>query len=146
MRFYVAGFMFNATLTKVALIRKNSPEWQKGLLNGIGGKLEPSDRSNIQAMQREFQEETGFFQMDWTYYARLHEGGRFSVGFYCCVGDLTKLKSTTDEKVEIIPVSKIKNHQTIENIPWLVELAIDCLRDGRPTFADVLYPNMREDG
>lgn len=33
---YVVGFAFDLTLTMVALIRKNRPEWQMGLLNGIG--------------------------------------------------------------------------------------------------------------
>jgi hypothetical protein len=34
----VAGFLFRNNDTEVALIRKNKPDWQKGKLNGIGGK------------------------------------------------------------------------------------------------------------
>jgi hypothetical protein len=37
---YVCGFMFANDFTEVALIRKNKPEWQRGKLNGIGGKVE----------------------------------------------------------------------------------------------------------
>ncbi len=41
MKNYVAGLMFSQDKTCVALIVKNKPDWQKGLLNGIGGqKLE----------------------------------------------------------------------------------------------------------
>lgn len=33
----VLGFMFSPDCQSVALIEKNSPSWQKGSLNGIGG-------------------------------------------------------------------------------------------------------------
>jgi hypothetical protein len=36
---YVVGFAFD-TDGRVALIRKNRPEWQAGRLNGIGGHVE----------------------------------------------------------------------------------------------------------
>ena len=60
---YVVGFAFD-TSRKVALIRKTHPDWQKNLLNGIGGKLEEQDKNqsfptDTCAMVREFQEETG---------------------------------------------------------------------------------------
>lgn len=55
---YVVGFMFSEDSSKVALIRKNRPEWQKGLLNGIGGHCESSDKNNQDTMIREFEEET----------------------------------------------------------------------------------------
>ena len=54
---YVLGFVFNESLDKIALIRKNRPAWQKGLLNGIGGKIE-ADELTLDAMTREFEEET----------------------------------------------------------------------------------------
>src|SRR5690606_7863558 len=60
----------------VCLIRKQKPDWQKGLLNGVGGKIEDSDGSTAitrwdviqqRAMAREFFEETGVSVMpaDW---------------------------------------------------------------------------------
>jgi 8-oxo-dGTP pyrophosphatase MutT (NUDIX family) len=73
---YVVGFAFD-TYGRVALIRKNRPEWQAGQLNGIGGHVETacerSDHINSRhdaacrghledpyvAMVREFEEETG---------------------------------------------------------------------------------------
>jgi 8-oxo-dGTP pyrophosphatase MutT (NUDIX family) len=55
---YVLGFVFNLDKTKVALMRKTKPEWQRGRLNGIGGKIELGETS-ITAMHREFKEETG---------------------------------------------------------------------------------------
>ena len=42
---YVLGFIFNKDKTKIALIRKDRPEWQKGLLNAVGGKVEADETS-----------------------------------------------------------------------------------------------------
>ncbi len=56
---YVAGFMFRRSNSEVALVRKNKPDWQRGKLNGIGGKVEESDCGPHEAMAREFLEETG---------------------------------------------------------------------------------------
>jgi hypothetical protein len=37
---YVAGFLFDSALHNVLLIEKQKPEWQVGMLNAIGGKIE----------------------------------------------------------------------------------------------------------
>lgn len=37
MKHYVLGFAFGPNYKKVALLHKLRPEWQKGLLNGVGG-------------------------------------------------------------------------------------------------------------
>ena len=56
---YVLGFVFSLDASRVLLIWKNRPEWQKGKLNGIGGKIEEGELP-IDAMKREFSEETSF--------------------------------------------------------------------------------------
>ncbi len=56
---YVLGFMFSPDEKKVLLIWKNRPSWQAGKLNGIGGKVNPGE-TPLEAMEREFIEETGF--------------------------------------------------------------------------------------
>jgi 8-oxo-dGTP diphosphatase len=56
---YVLGFCFNVQLDKVVLIRKSRPEWQRGRLNGVGGKIKKNE-TPLQAMQREFREEAGW--------------------------------------------------------------------------------------
>jgi 8-oxo-dGTP diphosphatase len=61
---YVCGFLFNTSRRGVVLIEKQKPAWQKGKLNGVGGKIEngevPSD-----AMVREFKEEAGASVSTW---------------------------------------------------------------------------------
>lgn len=58
---YVVGFAFFGK--QVLLIEKNRPEWQKGLLNGVGGKIEDGEIPS-EAMKREFEEETGAILSD----------------------------------------------------------------------------------
>ena len=55
---YVVGFAFNKVGDQVVLIKKNRPAWQSGLLNGIGGHIEETDKTALDAMIREFEEET----------------------------------------------------------------------------------------
>ena len=63
---YVVGYMFSPDYREVALIRKAKPEWQRGKLNGVGGKIEIGERKGI-AMSREFAEEAGVIipEMSW---------------------------------------------------------------------------------
>lgn len=58
MKQYVLGFAFSRDKKDIVLISKLKPEWQKGKLNGVGGKIE-SNEKRYHAMIREFKEETG---------------------------------------------------------------------------------------
>ena len=141
---YVAGFMFDYPLQRVALIKKTHPKWQAGKLNGIGGHIEDGE-TPVEAMVREFEEETGFqTEADlWFNYAKISEQGEFTVHFFVTTAfssQLNELKSTTDEEVFIIPVTEITGFKTIDNLPWLIPLAIDLITDGRPEFCEVTYP------
>lgn len=60
MKRYVVGFLFDDAMEKIIMIRKERPAWQKGKLNGVGGKIEPFE-SAIEVIQREFKEETGVY-------------------------------------------------------------------------------------
>lgn len=152
MKTYVVGFMFDRDLSRVSLIKKNKPEWQAGKFNGIGGKIEEGETA-IQAMVREFQEEAGVFigEEDWKNFIRI-EGkengdngrvdGAFSVDFFCTtVGNIDRLRCMTEEEIEVHFVSSITRpgFPCLENIPWVVGLAVDFLRDGRPTFTVATY-------
>ncbi|WP_419595342.1 NUDIX domain-containing protein, partial [Thiolapillus sp.] len=138
---YVVGFLFSEDLEWVALIRKARPEWQAGLLNGIGGHIENTDESPLHAMRREFKEEAGVYVEDWQHYARLSENGQFTVDFFYASGDLGELRTTTDESIVVIGVNTLDTYKIVENVSWLVPLAVDCLVDGRPGFAEITYPS-----
>lgn len=125
---YVAGLMFNSDRTKVALIRKTRPDWQKGFLNGIGGKIDGEEHS-FDAMTREFEEETGYktYWYDWWPLVTLKDiNNQWVVEFYCSAKDiLSELKTMTDEKIEIIDVANIDNEKVLSNIPWLIKMCFD---------------------
>lgn len=104
---YVIGFMFSAGMQLVLLIRKNRPDWQAGRLNGIGGKIEPGE-APIDAMIREFKEETGLLYRSWLPFHR----ERFRNGvvlhfFAAATAEIDKAHATTDEELVIVPVAKL---------------------------------------
>lgn len=143
---YALGFVFSEDKRRVALIKKNRPEWQKGLLNGIGGHAEEGELP-IDTMIREFMEETGCatFPESWSRFATLYGkigDGTFIV--FCFTGSLqlSRLQSITDEGVEIIELQDVSTQRLnmVENAPWLIFLALDHLIDGRPDFVNVHYP------
>jgi len=119
---YVAGFLFNEDLTKVALIRKKRPPWQAGRLNAIGGKLE-SMESYLAAMRREFEEETGLSGFDWKCFAVL-KSKSWAVWFYWDIGNPHQCMTKTDEKIEVVSVAEaVLRSDTISNLKWLIPLA-----------------------
>ena len=104
---YVLGFMFDPAMRNVVLIRKNRPTWQAGLLNGVGGKIEPEE-APLQAMVREFEEETGFrtSKEDWAP-TGLVTGESFTVHcFKTTSPDYDKVRSMTDEQVRVFSLEQ----------------------------------------
>lgn len=138
---YVVGFLFSPCLTRVALITKNRPAWQAGLLNGIGGKVEPGENP-LAAMVREFNEEAGLLLQDWSHFASMSEQGRFALDMFAAIGDVDAVTSKTDEPVAVLTVTEALQRETVENIPWLLLLAVDHLQDGRPGFVNINYPRV----
>jgi 8-oxo-dGTP pyrophosphatase MutT (NUDIX family) len=125
MDIYVLGFAFTFD-GRVALIRKNRPEWQAGRLNGIGGHVSDVE-SHISAMAREFYEETGTHipQELWTYRG-LMRGEDWVVHVFATVhADVEGVTTVTDETVELLDDSDdlINDSSfTIENVRALIEL------------------------
>ena len=115
--------MYSEDHTEVALIHKVKPPWQKGKLNGIGGKMELGETPLV-AMIREFKEETGFHTHKWRFFCEL-SGKWGAVNFFSTVGDLTQLKTMEEEEVGIYKVADIPNLNTIPNLRWLVPMGID---------------------
>lgn len=120
---YVVGFLFRNEGKEVALIRKEKPEWQKGKLNGVGGKIEPGENS-FEAMEREFKEETGAVVTLWRLFVALNCDGVF-IDFFCS-HEPAEVRTTTNELVEWWRVSEVLNNpRTIPNLKWLIPMALD---------------------
>jgi 8-oxo-dGTP diphosphatase len=141
---YVAGFLFRNNGQEVALIRKNKPAWQKGKLNGIGGKIE-RDETQYSAMVREFKEEMGALVTNWERFCVLSviEGNATIHFFSCAGGEYVDLNSTTDEEVVWRPTALLGEPgqcPVIENLRWLVPLARESLTNPKTVFVDSARP------
>lgn len=124
MKAYVLGFLFSLDKQYVWFLRKTKPEWQKGLLNGAGGKVEECDRSYFEAMNREFMEETGLFITNWNHFCTITDDKEYDVACYCAFSDEVP-KTTTDE---IISRHEVNNLPTdmVFNCYWLIPMALKC--------------------
>ncbi len=131
---YVCGFLFNAGRTRVVLIEKRRPAWQAGLLNGVGGKIEPGETA-VEAMRREFNEEAGIDVKTWTRFCDLwvprptgddnHAIVHFFVAFAPPHPDVEPaVQSHTDELVRWYEVPDVAEHRRVENLEWLLPLAL----------------------
>jgi 8-oxo-dGTP diphosphatase len=152
---YVAGFLFSKTHDYVVLIEKNRPEWQRGLLNGVGGKIEKHDKdcsvvnkigdlgvcycsgeTPHDAMVREFLEETGVEIPEWKQFTTL-TGSGFQVNFFCAfahVDTLAKCVSRTDERVGYYRLNGLEALKTTPNIKWLIPMALSMEHDTADAF------------
>jgi len=138
---YCLGFAFDNTqegsqdigLANVALIEKIKPTWQAGRLNGIGGMIEDFDREDcgasragLNAMVREFQEETGY-QTEISDWKHFHTMGseKWQVECFKSFGlPLHQLKTTTEEQVTVVNAYDLPEH-VLFNLRWLIPLALD---------------------
>ena len=133
---YVLGFMFDQDHKKVLLVEKTSPAWQAGKFNGVGGKLEDGERA-VDAMVREFREETGIATDEWDWEYRLDiKSEVFQVLIYMAEGriDLARKTSVKDSPVRF-PVNELPPNQ-LGNLRWIVPFLLD-----RPDIiGTVIYP------
>jgi len=122
---YVVGFMFDPTLSKVVLIRKQKPEWQQGLLNGVGGKVGDNiiGETPEQAIVREFKEETGVEGLEWSKFLHL-KTPHSDLTFFRSIGNVHRVATCTDEDVSVFDVHDIMDRcDTLPNIRWCIQMA-----------------------
>lgn len=142
---YVLGFLFTGgDRGGVGLIRKTKPDWQKGKLNGIGGKVKANEPTR-HAMQREFYEETGVFIAAgvWTFVTCITfpNGDTMDVFAHHEVGQAPVLLKLTDEWPCYYDVRTLPRRQdTMDNLCWLIPMAdwaLECQRRGVPQPLDL---------
>lgn len=136
MKLYTLTFAFHDKY--VLLIRKAKPDWQAGLLNGIGGKVEFGE-GILQATRREFYEETGlppsaphpfriFHAMMWPEY-KTHNDWPL---MYCSAVEITleeMQRAVTNTMVReepciMAPIAKLEQvGPMMGNVPFLLKMA-----------------------
>ena len=144
MKHYVLGFVFNYTLNKVLLIRKERPAWQYGYWNGIGGKIKEIDNSPLEAMNRESKEEIGM-RLNWEHCITfVCSGGTILV--YKAIDHLNcgyeeycneiHFKQIEDEKLAVWRLDSLPDKKDRE-LDWIIPVLLSaiqfpitvCLRD-----------------
>ena len=129
---YVVGLVFDET-ERVMLIEKKRPDWQKGVLNGVGGEIKENE-TPLDAMIRECKEESGLFIHNWHLYDAVTFNNGIELNYFCCLVKkdfLDTAKTLTDEKILIYPcsciVGKLHNDikQMIDDITKLGAVHID---------------------
>lgn len=141
---YVVGFLRLTGVStdhrdRILLLRKGKPRWQKGLLNGVGGKMNFSsltgpaylNETPIQAMNREWMEETlGAGAIDWKQFAELTFMNEAKVHFFKAQSnaeeffDLHGTKNDVGERFEVQPLDHVlRRDDIIPNLKWLLPLA-----------------------
>jgi 8-oxo-dGTP diphosphatase len=139
MQAYVAGFMFGPA-NRVPLVRKLKPEWQNGLLNGIGGKIEAGE-TPLAAMRREWREETGNDHADWYHFVSIRGENSLVHFFRTFVDNLPGILAYNDvgeQNVIVSPAMLSPVSPVVPNLHWLIPLALD------KTGFDVVMPNSTE--
>lgn len=137
--YYALGFMFIGELNTprhVTLIKKARPAWQAGKWNGVGGKLNVStthgnaeaSESPLEAMVREFREETGVIteRDEWRHRATLVYP-EANVFVFSAFRTGIHVRQTTDEPVATRDIGYVLRnaHETVGNLRWLIPLVLD---------------------
>ena len=125
------------------LIRKTKPDWQAGKLNGVGGKVEPTDPTTYCAMAREFREETGLDSEPtaWKRFA-IMEFSDARVHCFTTVfiwKQFKQARSTTEELLEDYQfderfLEKMQHRNALPNLAWLIPMAYAAWWSTMPTF------------
>jgi 8-oxo-dGTP diphosphatase len=140
MQKYVVGFIFNKDLDSVLLMHKNRPAWQDGLINGLGGKVEEGE-DTFTTISREIEEESGLIieESEWIKSGKVYSG-TFTMDVFGCVYDGDKEDATTkeDEEIEWFTISSLPPN-TVENIPWLVHITLDKIKNNNFEQFEVQY-------
>lgn len=142
---YTLGFLFNMDFSRVVLLRKKRPSWQAGKLNGVGGHIEGLETPR-QCMEREFHEEVYHdFGVGWQEYATIGSPD-FEVVCFAAQAAYLPTVARGDEPVVVLDVASLSGRNVIENLLWLIPLAIDTLQDGRPNYTRTDYRHLPGDG
>jgi len=127
---YVTGFLFSNDARKVVLIKKINPQWQYGLFNGVGGKIEANELS-VDAMVREFEEEAGVLiaREQWCCYAKIHRPHCYDLDVYFAHSELAfNVRTMEEEQIQIFDTQALPVN-LIPNLKWLIPMALDKQAD-----------------
>src|SRR5690348_8536530 len=114
---YTVAFIFSEDLSKVLLVKKERPAWQKGFLNGIGGKIENGE-SSLECIKREVNEEAGLIIKNFEYVGQIN-GSEYSVDVFTSrlpYDEIMKGKTLTDEKIGVYNLYSLDQYELLASV------------------------------
>jgi len=130
---YVVGFLFDPDYNRVVLIRKLRPVFLKGMLNGVGGKVDPGE-TGLQAVRREFHEEANLDIPHWNYFWT-DQGDDYCVDFYfASSANIDDVQTMTDEPIEIVDSHTVYTSlagSLSPNIDWIISKVVELREQGK---------------
>lgn len=124
---YVVGIVTDGS--KILLLRKNNPDWQKGLYNGVGGKVN-LDETPLEAIIRECQKEVGLEIPNWNQIETIPLQSGVDLTYFFAVieeEELKKAQGLEDERVEFFDIDNLPKNilkdlkEQIDNIFLKIE-------------------------
>lgn len=94
---------------EILLLKKNNPDWQKGLYNGIGGKVE-LNTTPLETIIKKSEEDLGINISNWRELdSEISSSGIEIVYFLATLneGEIKKLQSQTDERAELFSINNL---------------------------------------
>lgn len=145
MQRYVLGFAFDSNC-RVALVRKDRPQWMAGKWNGIGGKIEPGEPA-IAAMVREFAEETGVHSPEsvWQHFATMRDvnGGHEIVCYVTLWNpeDLDLVRTMESEEIRIFDGDLLTRDDIpmMSNLRWLIPMSLTLAENEIPALIEFAH-------
>lgn len=122
---YTLGIVLSESLEEVVLILKNRPDWQKGLYNFPGGKVEEGE-DLFDSISREFEEECGtkIAPNKWNLIGDLSDNETYCVYVFTYKADI-RIYTNEDQPVKWIEIDELPVN-TVYHLPELLNHALEC--------------------
>ncbi|RBQ29185.1 NUDIX domain-containing protein [Aliarcobacter vitoriensis] len=104
---YVVGIITDGK--KVLLLKKNNPDWQKGLYNAVGGKVE-LESTPLQTIIKDCKDKIGLDIINWKELDSLLLPNGIDLTYFFAIleeNDINKAQSLTDERVELFDINNL---------------------------------------
>ncbi|RBQ30414.1 NUDIX domain-containing protein [Arcobacter sp. FW59] len=104
---YVVGIITDGK--KVLLLKKNNPDWQKGLYNAVGGKVE-LESTPLQTIIKDCKDKIGLDIVNWKEVDSVLLPNGIDLTYFFAIleeNDINKAQSLTDERVELFDINNL---------------------------------------